>query len=147
MNRLLAARYTMIADFYEQKVTRSEAGQVIREWDRENPYTIKNLTEAVLTEGFRSVSVSEVWSKDYEPQEYAKMYIANQAIENEFSSPVLLTRRFRVGNIRDRMSKKVIWMDDFLKPMEFNVLGVSPVNDPFGNIVEYELLLRSVIDK
>lgn len=147
MNRVLAARYTMIADFYEQKTTRSEAGQVVRNWDREHPYIVKNLTEAIIVTGYRSVGVTESWGKDYDPQEYAKMYVSSQVIDNDFGSPVVLTRRFRVGNIRDRMSGKVVWLDDLLKPTEFNILGVSPINDPFGNIVEYELLIRSVVNK
>lgn len=147
MSRMLSARYSMIADFYRPQNTRTEAGQISRGWDKEYPFTVKNLTEAVLVSGVTGVGMNEKWSVDYEPVEYAKMYVQSLKVGNDISDPVIINRRFRVSNIRDRMTQNIIWRDDTNIPTEFNILGISPINDPFGRIVEYEILMRAVISK
>lgn len=146
-SRLLSGRYSMLADIYEQRQTVSEAGQIQRVWDRENPIILKNLTEGVLTRGVRGAAVSESWSKDYEAEERAKMFIASTLIDTDPINPVTLTRRFRVSNIRDRSTGQVLWLNDDNSALEFNIEGIIPINDPFGKIVEYEVLLRGVVTK
>ena len=146
-SRLLSARYSMLADFYEQKRTVTEAGQVRRDWDRENPIIVQNLTEGVLIKGVRGAAITEEWSKDYEPQEKVKMFVASSVIDSDPISPVRMTRRFRVSNIRDRATNNVLWFNDNSEPLEFNIEGITPINDPFGKIVEYELLLRGIITR
>jgi hypothetical protein len=144
-SRLLSARYSMVADFYEQRRTVTEAGQVRRDWDRANPLVVQNLTEGVLVRGVRGTPITEEWTKDYEPQERVKMFIASSVIDSDPISPVRLTRRFRVSNIRDRSTNNVLWFNDNGEPLEFNIEGITPINDPFGRIVEYELLLRGIV--
>lgn len=146
-SRLLSGRYSMLADVYEQKRTVTEAGQIQRIWDRENPIIVQNLTEGVLIKGVRGAAVGENWSKDYEPVERAKMFISNNVIDTDPINPVFLTRRFRVSNIRDRATGRVLWLNDHDNPLEFNIEGIIPINDPFGKIVEYEVLLRGVVVK
>jgi hypothetical protein len=146
-NRLLSGRYSMLADVFEQKRTVSEAGQVQRVWDRENPIVVKNLTEGVLIKGVQGSAMSEKWEKDYEPQERVKMFIADSLIDTDPINAIRLTRRFRVSNIRDRATDQVLWFDDEGRPLEFNIEGIIPINDPFGRIVEYEVLLRGVISR
>ena len=146
-SRLLSARYSMIADFYQQKRTVTEAGQVRRDWDRESPIVVKNLTEGVLVRGVRGTPITEEWNKDYEPQERVKMFVASSVIDSDIISPIRLTRRFRVSNIRDRATDNVLWFSDTGEPLEFNIEGITPINDPFGRIVEYELLLRGIVTR
>lgn len=146
-SRLLSARYSMIADFYQQKRTVTEAGQVRRDWDRESPIVVKNLTEGVLVRGVRGTPITEEWNKDYEPQERVKMFVASSVIDSDIISPIRLTRRFRVSNIRDRATDNVLWFNDTGEPLEFNIEGITPINDPFGRIVEYELLLRGIVTR
>lgn len=146
-SRLLSGRYSMLADIYEQRQTFSEAGQIQRVWDRQNPIVVQNLTEGVLVRGVRGGAVGENWSKDYEPEERAKMFIATNVIDKDPINPIFLTRRFRVSNIRDRATGQVLWLNDDNSPLEFNIEGIIPINDPFGKIVEYEVLLRGVVTK
>jgi hypothetical protein len=137
----------MLADFYEQKRVVTEAGQVRRDWDRANPIVVKNLTEGVLIKGVRGQAISEEWTKDYEPQERVKMFIASTIIDSDPINPILATRRFRVSRIRDRATDTVLYLNDNGEPLEFNIEGLTPINDPFGRIVEYELVLRGIVTR
>lgn len=144
--RVLSARYTMLADFYRQTVRQTESGQIIREWDREDPYIVQNLAEGILGGGIRVVGSTETWGKDYNPIEWAKMYIASQVVDDDEKGAVTLNRRFRVSNIRDRVTGERLWVDDDRRNIEFHVMGITPIQDPFGRNVEYEILLKGVID-
>jgi hypothetical protein len=144
--RVLSARYTMLADFYRQSIRQTESGQVIRRWDREDPYIIQNLTEGILGGGIRVVGSTETWGSDYNPIEWAKMYISDQVVDDDERGPVTLNRRFRVSNIRDRVTGQPLWVDDDRKNIEFHVMGITPIQDPFGRNVEYEILLKGVVD-
>jgi hypothetical protein len=144
--RVLSARYTMLADFYAQRTHQQESGQIIRNWDREDPYIIQNLTEGILGGGIRVVGSTETWGADYHPIEWAKMYIANQVVDDDENGAITLNRRFRVSNIRDRISGEILWLDDDRKPIEFHVMGITPIQDPFGRNVEYEILLKGITD-
>lgn len=145
-NRVLSARYTMLADFYMQKKIRNEAGQVVLDWDRDDPYTIQNRTESVMVRGVTGVSTTERWTSDaYEPIEYAKMYIRSIKIDDDEKGDVTINRTFRVSNIRDRVSGDRLWINDERDSIEFHILGVLPIQDPFGKTVEYEILMKGVV--
>lgn len=139
---LVSARYTMIADLAPQTQIRNEAGQVTRTWDFENAYTVKNITVGILGGGIRVVGSTEIWGEDYEDVEWAKMYINSQVIDDDEDGEVFITRRFRVYNIRDRKSGRTLWIGDDGLPIEFNIMGITPIMNPFGTPVEYELLLK-----
>jgi hypothetical protein len=136
----------MLADFYRQSVTQTESGQIIRNWDREDPYIVQNLTEGILGGGIRVVGSTETWGQDYNPIEWAKMYISTQEVDDDEKGPVTLNRRFRVSNIRDRVTGERLWVDDDRREIEFHVMGITPIQDPFGRNVEYEILLKGVVD-
>jgi len=146
MGCLISGRYTMLADFASQTKVRNEAGQIIRTWDFENPYTVRNLTVGILGGGIRVVGSTESWGEDYEEIEWAKMYISSQVIAKEDGNEVFVNRRFRVKNIRDEKSGAVLWVgdDEDRDPIEFMVMGITPIIDPFGSPVEYEILLKGV---
>lgn len=145
-NRVLSARYTMLADFYPQKRIRNEAGQVVLDWDRNDVYTIQNRTESVMVRGVTGVATTEKWTSDaYEPIEYAKMYVRNIEIDDDEKGAVTINRTFRVSNIRDRVGGQRLWVNDERESIEFHILGVLPIQDPFGKTVEYEILLKGVV--
>jgi hypothetical protein len=159
MRSLLAARYSMIADFYQQKNVQDESGQITREWNRENPFVIQNLTQAIVVKGAEGDVLTEKWTQLYEPHTNIKMFIATNKLNSSLLGPIggsligdlfnpeVITRRFRVGNIRQKSTGETLWLTDRNSPTEFNVMGVTPVTDPFGKVVEYELLLKEVVDK
>jgi len=139
---LLGAKYTMLADLYEQVKEYNDAGQIVRSWDYENPRTIENRTMGILGGGIRVVGSTETWGEDYEPVEWAKMYIPSQQMRDVEGEEVYITRRFRIGNIIDAQSKKKLWVGDDGDSIEFNIMGITPIADPFGVPMEYELLLK-----
>lgn len=159
MGSLLAARYSMLADFYQQQTIQNESGQITRDWNREDPFVVRNLSQAILIKGARGDAMSEKWTEVYEPYTNIKMFIATNKLDSSLLGPLgsakvggefdpeIITRRFRVGNIRDRATGEVLWFSDRNAPMEFNILGVTPTTDPFGRVVEFELLLKEVVDK
>lgn len=136
----VSARYTMLADFVNQTQTTNDAGQTKRDWDFDNPIVVRNLTKAITGGGIRVVGSTEQWGDDYEGIEWAKMNVASQVLPTGDT----VTKRWRVTNIRDRVSGRVLWLLDDGLPVEFNVMGINPVMDPFGRPVEYELLLKGV---
>lgn len=145
--RIVSAKYTMVADFYRQVTVRNNSGQITRRWDREDPYIIQNRSESILVQGFTTVASTEKWSKDYEPVEYVRMYIKTPSVDDDEKGPVVINKSFRVSNIRDRITGDILWLNEERDPIEFLVLGVNPVQDPFGRNIEYELLLKGVVDK
>lgn len=130
----------MLADFVNQVQTTNESGQTLRSWDFDNAETVRNLTKAITGGGIRVVGSTESWGEDYEGIEWAKMNIASQTLP----SGNLVTRRWRVMNIRDRSTDLQLWVGDDGLPIEFNVMGITPIIDPFGRPVEYELLLKGI---
>ncbi|MCA1799844.1 MAG: hypothetical protein LC650_00935 [Actinobacteria bacterium] len=129
----------MVADFADQTTESNDAGQTLRYWDFDSGFRdVRNLTKGILGGGIRVVGSTETWGEDYEEVEWAKMVIGSQTI----APSVIVTRRFRVRNIRDRASERQLWIGDDLEPIEFNIMGITPIMDPFGRPVEYELLLK-----
>lgn len=143
MGRLtISSRYSMLADVYQQVNVRKESGQVIRDWDYDDPLVVRNLTVGILGGGIRVVGSTETWGEDYEPVEWAKMYISDQRLDDDEEGEVFLSRRFRVSNIRDERSGKKLWVGDDNENIMFNIMGIQPIMDPFGHPVEYEILLK-----
>lgn len=131
----------MLADVIHQTNFQNAAGQISRNWDYENPAkTVKNYTRSILGGGIRVVGSTERFDTDYEDVEYAKMRV-----------PYPISKRARISNIRDEISGNLIWkrvdQDGNEYPIIFDVLGVAPVIDPFGEIVEYEVLIKGVQDE
>ena len=130
----------MLADFVDQTTTTNAAGQTKRSWNFDDSIVVRNLTKAITGGGIRVVGSTELWGEDYEDVEWAKMNISDQVLPGGD----LVTRRWRVANIRDRQSGKILWIGDDGLPIEFNVMGITPIMDPFGRAAEYELLLKGV---
>lgn len=141
---MVSARYTMLADFLYQTALRDDdSGQITRDWtDPEDGITIRNLTKGILGGGIRVVGSTETWSDDYEEVEWAKMNISDQLVDADEDGDVFITRRFRVTNIRDQRTGKRLWIGDDGLDIVFNIMGITPIIDPFGRPIEYELLLK-----
>lgn len=143
---LMSARYTMLADFYRETTSRDEAGQIVRSWNKDDPYIVENLTEGILVAGISSLGSMEKWGDKYDPIEYAKMYITQQVIDVEEKGLITINKTFRVSNIRDKSTGKVLWINNLGDPIEFSVLGITPIQNPFGQNVEYEIVLKGLVD-
>lgn len=151
MSGLLHARYRMYVDFYEQTSDRDRSGQVVRDWDRENPYVVRGSARGILGAGIRVVGSTQQWGEDYEDIEWVKFRCASTFLGwngDEISdNEQHIVKSFRAGNIR-RIRKarepELLWRDKAGGPLEFNIYGVSPVLDPFDRLTEIDILLKGV---
>lgn len=93
------------------------------------PCEVKSIIEG----GIRVAGSTERWGELYENVDYVRM---------RFSPKYFISKRDRITNIRNK--KGVIWVDEEtgLRPTEFEVLGVQPVTDAFGNHVENVAMLQ-----
>lgn len=104
------------------------------------PTTIWCQVTSIIDGGIRVAGTTEVFNQEYVNSEYLRMVFPKKYAE-------IVTKRSRVTNIRDRHDN-VIWKNEENggEPTEFTVEGPSPVNDPFGNMIEiYTLLKRSEV--
>lgn len=122
---------------YEEKVD-PNTGEVIaptRQW------SFDCIARGVIQNGIRVVGTSERFSTrgNIETVDYVTM---------KFPRNVLLTRRDRITNIRDKASGRLLWVeeespgpDGTPKATIFECNGITPVIDPFGQHVENFVLL------
>lgn len=130
----------MLADIVEQTNTQNAAGQMSRAWDYDNPVaTVRCSARGILGGGIRVVGSTERWNTTYEDVEWVKLRTATQYSD-----------RNRVSNIRDA-DGTLVWKKIDKSGNEtasvFDVMGSTPVIDPFGAVKEYELLLKMVQDE
>jgi hypothetical protein len=89
----------------------------------------------IVTTGLRGAGNSEVFNAVLEEVNYVKA---------TFPKGVNITVRDRVRNIRNKTGE-VIWKEDQMPggpPTIFNVMGVTPVMDPWAKVLEYAVLLQ-----
>lgn len=118
-------------------------GEIIRVWVPvgDDPTTPDNegvlagtfpcMARGIIDGGIRVAGTTERWGETYVDIDYCRI---------EFPARVLLTKRDRVTNIRNRQGQ-ILWLEEELGPdgagsfraTVFEVLGVTPVIDPFGN--------------
>lgn len=129
---LIGARYNMTAEVYDQTQVQGPSGQIKRVWDYENPIaTIRCIARGIAGGGIRVVGSTERWGDLYDDVEYVMM-------QTDFN----LSKRHRIGMIR-ASDGQIAW-EDGDEAMIFDVLGAKPVIDPFGRLVEYDILLTKV---
>ena len=133
---LIKARYNMKADVYIQTTDRDpDTRQVVRTWDFHR--TVLCQARSIVSEGIRTVGSTEQFkSSDYEDEDYVRMRV---------NKP--LTKRDRVRNIRHKSKSAGAYLEGGGEQEEFEVIGVQPSVDPFGRVVEYELLMYKVQDE
>jgi len=121
-----------------------ETGEIIRVWVMEDadPDTpeidakkIKCIVRGILSGGIRATGTTERYNDAIlESLDYVKM---------QFPASVTITKRDRVTNIANKAGV-IIWREEEFNnaPTVFDVLGVTPVTDPFGNLIEWSALLQ-----
>ena len=126
-------------------------GEIIRVWvpipdDPDTPENESSLlgfpcmARGIIDGGIRVAGTTERWGETYADIDYCRI---------EFPSRILLTKRDRVTNIRNRKGQ-ILWLNEELGPdgqgkfqsTVFDVLGVTPVIDPFGNFTSQVAMLE-----
>jgi hypothetical protein len=99
-------------------------------------YTFPLVARAIIDGGIRVAGTTERFlpSGVIESADYVRI---------QFPASVELSKRDRVYNIKNR-DGIVLWKEEEYngRPTVFEVLGVSPVTDPFGKLVEQHALLQ-----
>lgn len=153
---LTSARFNMKADILRQSSGSSTpteqghwedqqdpiTGEIIRVWvpigdDPETPEdesgsvdSFPCMARGIIDGGIRVAGTTERWGETYVDIDYCRI---------EFPARIVLSKRDRVTNIRNRQGQ-FLWVEEELGPDNegkfrstvFNVLGVTPVIDPFG---------------
>lgn len=122
-----------------------ETGEIIRVWVVEDAdpvapgvqaKTVKCIVRGILDGGIRVAGTTERYTPQglIESVDYVKM---------QFPASVTITKRDRVTNIANRKGI-IIWREEESDnaPTIFDVQGVTPVVDPFGNLIEWSALLQ-----
>lgn len=93
----------------------------------------------ITSSGIRALGSAENWGMLYESEEYITL---------KFSSGDVLSKRDRITNVRNAAGK-VIWVEEeapmvsgAFKPTIFDVKGIVPLIDPFGNHIESMAVLE-----
>lgn len=161
------ARFNMTADILRQVTNDTDAdpvdetgewvlqqdpdsGEIIRVWQpsvQDNPATpdvdesvvfntqFPCIARGVITGGMRSIGALENWSEVYEGVDKVTITFPNW---------VTISKRDRITNIRDSRGN-VVWKEEEqpeAPPTVFSVVGVAPIPDPFGAVVEYVAMLE-----
>lgn len=137
MTRVIPARFNMTADLYTKATTRNaDTGQLEATWTFDQ--TIDCEVRGVVSQGIRTVGSTEGFRRaesGYFETDWIKIRGA-----------VLVSKRARVTNVKDRYGN-VLWFDpDLDAPMRFEVLGSQPMPDPLGRVYLYETLCERVQD-
>ena len=132
MNNLVDSVLSMNLDvYYQTDVQDPDTGAIKREW---NFYK----TVSCHAKGVISNSASRVADR----QQFSNKYVVDQLIE--IRTVERLTARQKITNIRDQKNN-YIWTElDFPTetPTVFEVIGTTPMTDPFGNVIAYNSLVK-----
>lgn len=162
---LTSARFNMWADILHQgsegaefEVTDTagewvlqqdpESFEIVRKWqpnpsapgaDPDTPEltSFRCLARGIIDGGIRVAGTTERFSEIYENVDYVRMWLPGN---------IRISRRDRITNIRD-VRGNIIWVEEeepSSPPTIFNVVGVTPIVDPFGRLIEYQTLLERV---
>lgn len=134
MSNSINARYNMTAELWTQTTSQNRAGEIERAWTfkREFPCIARGVTGG----GIRVVGSTERWVEgDYSDIEWVKLQTSTS-----------IDKRDRVYNIKTRGEDVSSWSTydpetETFKPKMFEVLGATPIQDPFGRQVEFDVLL------
>lgn len=135
---------TIVVGHWETKQD-PETGEIIRVWvvedtDPVTPGTqekkVKCIVRGILDGGIRVAGTTERYTPQgiLESVDYVKM---------QFPASVTITKRDRITNVANR-NGIIIWREEESNnaPTIFDVLGVTPITDPFGNLIEWTALLH-----
>ena len=132
MNNLVDSILSMSLDVYYQNDTQDlDTGAIKKEWTFYK-------TVSCHAKGVISNSASRTADR----QQFSNRYVVDQLIE--IRTEEKLTARQKITNIRDQQNN-YIWTElDFPTetPTVFEVIGTTPMTDPFGNVISYNSLVK-----
>jgi hypothetical protein len=128
MNDLIDSVLSMSLDVYRQSETQDpDTGAIVRTW---NYYkTVQCHAKGVIS--------NSATTRSSDKQIFSNKYINDQIIQIRTAEK--LTAREKITNIKD-MGGNVVWQEiDFPNetPTVFEVMGTTPVTDPFGRVIAY----------
>ena len=128
MNNLIDSVLSMSLDVYRQSETQDpDTGAIVRTW---NYYkTVQCHAKGVIS--------NSATTRSSDKQIFSNKYINDQVIQIRTAEK--LTAREKITNIKD-MEGNVVWQEiDFPNetPTVFEVMGTTPVTDPFGRVIAY----------
>lgn len=129
MHCLVAAKYNMTFDVMRITVVQKDSGALDRAWTLAET-GVPGMARGIQGQGVRVVGSTERWSDTYSDVEVVKL-----------RTQFFLTKRDRVTNIRAH-GGEIAWKEDSNTATKFEVLGSTPVLDPWGSIVEYDIMLQ-----
>lgn len=126
-----------------------DSGAIVRRWqdntltpnvdERTSRLILPNvplMARGVIDGGIRVAGTTERFSETYENVDWVKA---------TFGKETSITKRDQVTNIRNKRSLELLWREEEISGSPatvFNVMGVTPVFDPFSRLVEYAVLLE-----
>ena len=169
MHCLLSTRFGMTAEVLRNgalgdvEVDAADAGQwqmiedpftfeLIRTWvpvvqDADGDGTFERFivpceVRGIVDGGIRVAGTTERFGKEYENVDFAKM---------RFPPGIIITKRDRITNVRNKRTGKILWKEEELnmegadyRATVFNVNGVTPEFDPFQRMVsQFAMLARA----
>lgn len=94
------------------------------------------IARGVIDGGIRVAGTTERFSEVYQNIDWVRAV---------FPGNISITKRDQVGNIRNKRGGKLLWREEEstgFPATRFNVMGVTPVFDPFNNLIEQAVLLE-----
>jgi hypothetical protein len=133
MNSIVDSVLSMNLDVYRQsEIQDTDTGAIVREW---NFYK----TVACHVKGVISNSAT---TRSSDKQIFSNKYLNDQVIQVRTAEK--LTAREKVTNIRDSEGS-TIWNEINYPnetPTVFEVMGTTPVTDPFGRVIAYNSSMK-----
>ncbi len=133
MNSIVDSVLSMNLDVYRQsEIQDPDTGAIVREW---NYYK----TVACHAKGVISNSAT---TRSSDKQIFSNKYSNDQIIQVRTLHRI--TMREKITNIRD-VDNNVIWAEINFPtetPTVFEVIGITPMTDPFGNVIGYNSSLK-----
>jgi hypothetical protein len=118
---------------------------VYRQQERQDPNTgamIREFSYIKTVDCYARCIITETRNRTNDNQNFSNKYSNNQYIEARTSER--LTPRDKIKNIRDA-SGNPIWFElnyPSDTPTVFDVVGTTPISDPFGNVLGYNSSLQ-----
>lgn len=125
-----------------------DSGEIIRVWQPSDAGTTTPTTDddvalesfdciarGIVDGGIRVAGTTERFGELYENVDYVSMTVGPKT---------KITKRDRITNIRDRHGV-IIWKEEEQPgspPTVFSVLGVTPIPDPYGSLIEQRVMLE-----
>lgn len=133
MNQLIESVLSMKLDLYRQtEVQDPDTGALKREW---NYYkTLDCHAKGVIS--------NSATTRSSDKQIFGNKYLNDQIIQVRTLHKI--TMRDKITNIRD-IDNNVIWSEINFPtetPTVFEVIGITPMTDPFGNVIGFNSSLK-----